>query len=106
MLNLSTNRSTLLLGHHRDENRLMRAVIEINELLYEDEILAKDRVELNTVRKENGEISCYELTGTPIDFFQIGLKYGKAEERTRIKDMPSSLREELLHTSDLMSKML
>jgi hypothetical protein len=86
-MNLSLTRSTLLLGHHRDENRLTRAVIEINELLYEDEKNAKDRVELNTVRKENGEISCYELTGCPIDFFQIGLKYGKSEERDRIKYM-------------------
>lgn len=84
MLNFLSNRSTLLLGHHRDENRLMRAVIEINELLYEDESMAKDRVELNTVKKDDGTIIHYELTGTPIDFFQIGLKYGKAEEKNRV----------------------
>ena len=83
-MNLATNRSTLLLGHHRDENRLMRAVIEINELLYEEERMAKDRVELNTVKKDDGTIIHYELTGTPIDFFQIGLKYGKAEEKNRV----------------------
>lgn len=95
-MNLATNRSTLLLGHHRDENRLMRAVIELNELLYEGEMFAKDRVELNTVRNGEGEIGCYEVTGTPIDFFQIGLKYGKSEERDRIKDMPKALREIVL----------
>ena len=92
-MNLATNRSTLLLGHHRDENRLMRAVIEINELLYEEERMAKDRVELNTVKKDDGTIIHYELTGTPIDFFQIGLKYGKSEEKDRIKDMPSVVRD-------------
>ena len=92
-MNLATNRSTLLLGHHRDENRLMRAVIEINELLYEEERMAKDRVELNTVKKDDGTIIHYELTGAPIDFFQIGLKYGKSEEKDRIKDMPSVVRD-------------
>ena len=92
-MNLATNRFTLLIGHHRDENRLMRAVIEINELLYEEERMAKDRVELNTVKKDDGTIIHYELTGTPIDFFQIGLKYGKAEEKDRIKDMPSVVRD-------------
>ena len=96
MLNLSTNRSTLLLGHHRDENRLMRAVIEINELLYEHEIMAKDRVELNTVKKDDGTIIHYELTGTPIDFFQIGLRYGRAEERDHLKSMGPALREMML----------
>ena len=92
-MNLATNRFTLLIGHHRDENRLMRAVIEINELLYEEERMAKDRVELNTVKKDDGTIIHYELTGTPIDFFQIGLKYGKSEEKDRIKDMPSVVRD-------------
>ena len=96
MLNLATNRSTLLLGHHRDENRLMRAVMDVNDNLYENEMMAKDRVELNTVRNEKGEITCHELTGTPIDFFQIGLRYGKSEERDRIKDMPKALREVVL----------
>lgn len=85
-MNLFTDRSTLLIGHHRDENRLMRAVIEINELLYEEERMAKDRVELNIVKKDDGTIIHYELTGAPIDFFQIGLKYGKAEEKNRILD--------------------
>ena len=95
-MNLATNRSTLLLGHHRDENRLMRAVIELNELLYEEERMAKDRVELNTVRNEKGEITCYELTGAPIDFFQIGLKYGKSEERDYVKNLGPALREIVL----------
>lgn len=95
-MNLATNRSTLLIGHHRDENRLMRAVIELNELLYEEERMAKDRVELNTVRNEKGEITCYELTGAPIDFFQIGLKYGKSEERDYVKNLGPALREIVL----------
>jgi hypothetical protein len=71
----------------------MRAVIELNELLYEEEKFAKDRVELNVVRNSEGEVGCFELTGTPIDFFQVGLKYGKSEEKDRIKDMPSVVRD-------------
>ena len=92
-MNLATNRFTLLIGRHRDENRLMRAVIELNELLYEEEKFAKERIVLNTVRNSEGEVGCFELTGTPIDFFQIGLKYGKSEEKDRIKDMPSVVRD-------------
>jgi hypothetical protein len=71
----------------------MRAVIELNELLYEEEKFAKERIVLNTVRNSEGEIGCFELTGTPIDFFQVGLKYGKSEEKDRIKDMPSVVRD-------------
>jgi hypothetical protein len=88
-MNLSTNRSTLLIGRHRDENRLMRAVIELNELLYEEEKFAKDRVELNIVRNSEGEIGCF-------DFFQVGLKYGKYGEMDRIKNMPAALRDIIL----------
>ena len=95
-MNLATNRFTLLIGHHRDENRLMRAVIELNELLYEEEKFAKDRVELNVVRNSEGEVGCFELTGTPIDFFQVGLKYGKYGEMDRIKNMPPALRDIML----------
>ena len=84
MLNLATNRSTLLLGHHRDENRLMRAVMTVNDNLYESEIMADERIIMTTVRNADDEIVRYELEGTPLDFFQIGLRYGRAEERDRI----------------------
>ena len=86
MLNLATNRTILLLTGTRDENRLMRAVMDVNENLYESEIMADDRIVMTTVRNSNDEILRYELEGSPLDFFQIGLRYGKAEERNRILD--------------------
>ena len=84
MLNLATNRTILLLTGTRDENHLMRAVMEVNENLYEQEWQADERVIMTTVRNANDEILRYELEGSPLDFFQIGLRYGKAEERDRV----------------------
>lgn len=86
-------RTILLLACTRDENRLMRAVMDVNENLYESEIMGDDRIIMTTVRNSNDEILRYELEGTALDFFQVGLRYGKAEERDRIKDMPRALRE-------------
>lgn len=86
-------RTILLLACTRDENRLMRAVMDVNDNLYEAEIMGDDRIVMNTIRNEDGYILRYELEGTALDFFQIGLRYGKAEERDRIKDMPRALRE-------------
>ena len=77
-------RTILLLTGTRDENRLMRAVMEVNDNLYDSEIMADERVIMTTVRNSNDEILRYELEGTALDFFQIGLRYGKAEERNRI----------------------
>ena len=77
-------RTILLLTGTRDENRLMRAVMDVNDNLYENEIMADERIIMTTVRNANDEILRYELEGTALDFFQIGLRYGKAEERDRV----------------------
>lgn len=86
-------RTILLLASTRDENRLMRAVMDVNENLYESEIMGDERIIMTTVRNSNDEILRYELEGSALDFFQIGLRYGKSEERDRIKDMPRAVRE-------------
>lgn len=86
-------RTILLLASTRDENRLMRAVMDVNDNLYEGEIMGDDRIIMTTVRNSNDEILRYEIEGTALDFFQIGLRYGKAEERKRIQDMPPAVRE-------------
>lgn len=83
-MTMRNDRTILLLTGTRDENRLMRAVMEVNDNLYDSEIMADERVIMTTVRNANDEILRYELEGTPLDFFQIGLRYGKAEERNRI----------------------
>lgn len=87
------DRTILLLAKTRDEDRLMRAVITVNENLYENEIMADDRIIMTTVRNANDEILRYELEGTALDFFQVGLRYGRAEERDFIKNLSPALRE-------------
>ena len=80
-------RTILLLAATRDENRLMRAVMDVNDNLYENEIMGDDRIIMTTVRNSNDEILRYELEGTALDFFQVGLRYGRAEERNRVLDV-------------------
>ena len=87
------DRTILLLAKTRDEDRLMRAVITVNENLYENEIMADERIIMTTVRNANDEIERYEIEGTPLDFFQVGLRYGRAEERDFIKNLSPALRE-------------
>ena len=84
IMTMRNDRTILLLTGTRDENRLMRAVMDVNDNLYENEIMADERIIMTTVRNSNDEILRYEIEGTALDFFQIGLRYGKAEERNRI----------------------
>ena len=86
-------RTILLLANTRDEDRLMRAVITVNENLYENEIMADDRIIMTTVRNAQGEIERYEIEGTALDFFQIGLRYGSSKEREYVKKLGPELRE-------------
>ena len=93
---MTKDRTILLLANSRDENRLMRAVITVNENLYENEMMADERIVMNTVRNAYDEIVRYEIEGTPIDFFQVGLRYGRAEERDYVKNLGPILREMML----------
>lgn len=93
---MTKDRTILLLANSRDENRLMRAVITVNDNLYENEMMADERIVMNTVRNAYDEIVRYEIEGTPIDFFQVGLRYGRAEERDYVKNLGPILREMML----------
>ena len=84
IMTMRNDRTILLLTGTRDENRLMRAVMDVNDNLYESEIMADERIIMTTVRNSNDEILRYEIEGTALDFFQIGLRYGRAEERNRV----------------------
>ena len=87
IMTMRNDRTILLLTGTRDENRLMRAVMDVNDNLYENEMMADERIIMTTVRNSNDEILRYELEGTALDFFQIGLRYGRAEERNRVLDI-------------------
>ena len=90
---MPNDRTILLISSTRDENRLMRAVMTVNENLYDSEVLADDRIVMTTVRDAQDDIVRYEIEGTPLDFFQIGLRYGRAEERDFIKGISPAVRE-------------
>lgn len=92
-MTMHNERTLLLLTGTRDENHLMRAVMEVNENLYEQEWQADERVIMTTVRNANDEILRYELEGSPLDFFQIGLRYGSSKEREYVKKLGPELRE-------------
>ena len=93
---MTKDRTILLLANSRDENRLMRAVITVNDNLYENEMMADERIVMNTVRNAYDEIVRYEIEGTPIHCFQVGLRYGRAEERDYVKNLGPILREMML----------
>lgn len=90
------DRTILLLTGTRNENHLMRAVMTVNENLYEQEWQAEERIIMTTVRNADNEIVRYELEGSPLDFFQIGLRYGRAEEKEYLKNLGPALREIVL----------
>lgn len=92
------NRTTLIISKTRDEKFLFRSVIDLNENLYEKGWQEKERIELNVIKnEETGEVEHYEMTGTAFDFFQIGLRYGRMEERAYLKDLNPALREIMVH---------
>lgn len=75
------NRTTILLASSRSYAKLARVIITLNELLYEADVFAKDRIEIKDIYDSEGELVHFEITGTPLDFFQIGLRYGRLEEK-------------------------
>jgi hypothetical protein len=75
------NRITICLASSRSYAKLARVIITLNELLYEADIFAEDRIELNDVYDKEGALTHFEITGSPLDFFQIGLRYGRLEEK-------------------------
>jgi hypothetical protein len=93
---MTKDRTILLLANSRDENRLMRAVMTVNDNLYENYIWADERIIMTTVRNAYDEIVRYEIEGTALDFFQIGLRYGRAEEMDYVKNLGPVLREIML----------
>lgn len=75
------NRTTILLASSRSYAKLARVIVTLNELLYEEDIFAGDRIEVKDMYDAEGALTHFEITGTPLDFFQIGLRYGRLEEK-------------------------
>ena len=75
-----SNRTTIRLASSRSYAKLARVIVTLNELLYEADIFETDRIEIKDIYYE-GELTHFEITGSPLDFFQIGLRYGRLEQK-------------------------
>jgi hypothetical protein len=80
---MTMNKSTISLSASRSYAALAQAIHTINDNLYKDELFAEDRIVLKDFYAKDGSLTHFEVTGTPLDFFMIGARYGSIEERKR-----------------------
>jgi hypothetical protein len=83
-MNLS-DRTTIRLSSSRSYARLAYVIKSMNENMYAEEIFKEDRIDFQDRYDQNGELTHFEITGSPLDFFQIGLRYGSLEENDKLK---------------------
>jgi hypothetical protein len=87
-----TDRTQLILSSVRNYEFIKKAVDTINENLYSSDLWVNDRIQMDIEQDEDGNMSRFIITGTALDFFQIGLRYGGLEEMARAKKV-----HEILH---------
>ncbi len=87
-----TERTQLILSSVRNYEFIKKAVDAINENLYSSDLWVNDRIQMDVEQDEDGNMSRFIITGTALDFFQIGLRYGGLEEMARAKKV-----QEILH---------
>lgn len=80
---MTLNQATISLSASRSYAALAQAVQTINNNLYKDELFAEDRIVLKDFYTKCGTLTHFEITGSPLDFFMIGARYGAIEERKR-----------------------
>lgn len=73
-------RTTIRLASSRSYAKLARVIKYMNENLYAEEIFKDDRIDFQDMYDENGNLTHFEITASPLDFFQIGLRYGSLDE--------------------------
>jgi hypothetical protein len=79
-----SERVTIFVSATRSYASLAKAVGIVNTNLYGSDAFEEDRIEFNPVHTPTGDLSHFELTGTPLDFFQIGVRYGEIEEKKNV----------------------
>ncbi len=80
-----TERTQLILSSVRNYEFIKKAIDTINENLYSSDLWVNDRIQMDVEQDEDGNMSRFIITGTALDFFQIGLRYGSLEEMARAK---------------------
>lgn len=78
---MHTERTTIRISSSRSYARLSRSIKALNDLAYSEDIFANDRIEFQDVYDQDGSLTHFEITGSPLDFFQIGLRYGSLETK-------------------------
>ena len=85
-----TDRTQLILSSVRNYEFIKKAIDTINENLYSSDLWVNDRIQMDVEQDEDGNMSRFIITGTALDFFQIGLRYGGLEQEAtakKIKDI-------------------
>jgi membrane protein involved in colicin uptake len=80
-----TERTQLILSSVRNYEFIKNAVDQINQNLYSSDLFENDRIQMEVQYSEDGTMDRFIVTGTALDFFQIGLRYGALEEMARAK---------------------
>ena len=88
-----TERTQLILSSVRNYEFIKKAVDAINENLYKSDLFENDRIEIEVQHGEDGSMDRFIVTGTALDFFQIGLRYGALEEMKRSKEFIDIIRK-------------
>jgi hypothetical protein len=86
-----TDRTQLILSSVRNYEFIKKAIDTINENLYSSDLWVNDRIQMDIEQDEDGNMSRFIITGTALDFFQIGLRYGSLEEMKRNKEISDIL---------------
>jgi len=74
-------RTTICISASRSYAKLAKTIIDLNDLCYSHELASEDRIEFKDVYDKGGNLTHFEVTGSPLDFFQIGLRYGHMVEK-------------------------
>ena len=93
-----TKRQTILVNNTRSFGILSHVVNKHNMNLYKDIMFEADRVILKEKYDADWNLTHFELTGTSLDLFQIGMQYGHVEEREYLKSQSQLVREALLES--------
>lgn len=77
----NSERTTIRLTSNRSLHDLSTCIDKINDNLYDSVLYNDDRIVLRTIYSIDETISHFEIEGSPIDFFHLGMRLGALEEK-------------------------
>ena len=97
----TSERQTIRLASSRSYAKLAKSIKDINEGMYAEDIFKDDRIDFNPIMSKEGDLEHFEITASALDFFQIGLRYGRMEEKDSMQPYLKDFYREALETSAL-----